>query len=979
LKNKINSYRILSWLLLIFIAACLLLPSLGVMKYLQAGSVAKQVLAEASYNQVLVCLAMGLGLAVRSWKPNFNQVLPSWLLGSVTTLMLVLFTAINKPQSFTLQAVLQIIFPVSYGLSAVFSFIIIALLISPLLLELGGRQLPKLNTFLVLLTILSFIATGFVKISSNNLVALELLVPFAWGLLYQPGKLAKHSLLNFLMAVLLFGLNAALTAIIFKAALLVDPMMSLAQTGFLIAYSSPVLLIIAGLLTTSFSKILTQIKLPEVCLLVPASLIGARNFSKWSQYNVQTHSFGISKAHLLLEVVILVALAIIISVVLYKLYRLLPVTKKLEAYLSGQTYHDLANICQKLVADLKHFGKRYHVSLLTWLYFLILSIISIAVVNDGGTINGRSFFLSFLASKHWIPLLTAIFLYALFAILYFICTRYWTALALTSAITLGWSIAEREKLLLRGEPIYVSEIQEITNWKTLLPMVSKSVLVGAGLGLVILVVIVVILELKKPVKFETFKARLIWAVLSVLLFVTPTWFNDQQSPVYYVSLAFDNKATFSNPAYDLQLNGPVLTFLDYANVKVMQKPQNYTDQSLQKIAAKYSKAAKEINKNRTHILSKQTVVFNLSESFVDPKDFPKSKITAGNPLTFINSLQKENTYGHMLSAGYGGGTANMEYESLTGFNMANFNGQVMPYLQVVPKFKHYPNVGQQFNYASAIHPFNGGYYGRKTVYKNFDFNKFAYLGSKYKIIDQKRQGTDWYLSDQTLYANGLHQINARQQGQFINLISIQNHTPYMDWYPNNQYHGHASVDLPFVDGVQKQNYSNYVKGTEYTDKAVKGFIQQIDKINKPIYFVFYGDHYPSIINQSLLKTYPIKLHETTYFIYSNKYARQHGAKAKLNKSSVVTTSDFIAMMLEQSDSKVTPYQALLTKIHEELPAITINYNGGKGMELIDQEGKQVKLSSLNKQQKQLLNDYICVQYDATAGDGQLIQIKGFYR
>ncbi|MCI1943055.1 MAG: hypothetical protein LKJ36_04375 [Lactobacillus sp.] len=139
MNNKINSYRILSWLLLIFIAACLLLPSLGVMKYLQAGSVAKQVLAEASYNQVLVYLAMGLGLAVRSWKPNFNQVLPSWLLGSVTTLMLVLFTAINKPQSFTLQAVLQIIFPVSYGLSAVFSFIIIALLISPLLLELGGE------------------------------------------------------------------------------------------------------------------------------------------------------------------------------------------------------------------------------------------------------------------------------------------------------------------------------------------------------------------------------------------------------------------------------------------------------------------------------------------------------------------------------------------------------------------------------------------------------------------------------------------------------------------------------------------------------------------------------------------------------------------------------------------------------------------------------------------------------------------------
>ena len=226
----------------------------------------------------------------------------------------------------------------------------------------------------------------------------------------------------------------------------------------------------------------------------------------------------------------------------------------------------------------------------------------------------------------------------------------------------------------------------------------------------------------------------------------------------------------------------------------------------------------------------------------------------------------------------------------------------------------------------------------------------------------------------------MQQINARKDGQFINLISIQNHMPYNNWYPHNEYMGKISGDLFNTPAIREQ-MATYVKGTQYTDKAVKQFIGQIDKIQKPITLVFYGDHYPSIISQSYTAKYPVEMHSTRYFIYSNKYAREHGAKTHLPRkaNNFVSSSDFIAMMLEQTDSKVTPYQALLTEVHKKLPAITINFKGDKGYELIGRKGQVIEPQYLTKEQQDLLADYETIQYDMTAGKAYGLQIKGFYK
>ena len=631
---------------------------------------------------------------------------------------------------------------------------------------------------------------------------------------------------------------------------------------------------------------------------------------------------------------------------------------------------------------------KYHrINLLTWTFFFILSFASFLVESDNiriqiTTASNVNAVVWLVGTKLGALILTTIFIDAFFTILYFVTTRYWVSLITTSTVVIAWAVANKIKLDLRGEPIYPSELSEVTNADSLLSMIGgQKTLSMILLALAAVIALMVFCEVKFKVKKRgNWKQRGMWALASLALFMTPKWFNHQGSAIYRLNRAFDNKQSFRNPERDIQVNGPILNFLNYIDLQIMDKPSNYSKSQIQKLYEKYQKVADQINKTRTNDLSKQTVIFNLSESFIDPYTFPTIKFAKGtkDPISYIHSLKKTTTYGSMLSAGYGGGTANMEWESLTGFNMGSFSTTLTPYVQVVPQYQYYPTIGANSNYSSAVHPFIGTYYSRIEDYKRFKFNKFVYLGSKYKIVEQKKLGTSSYNSDFTTYANGLRQINSRKGGQFINLISIQNHMPYNNWYPKNYYAGKISGDL-FDDGSIRTQVATYIMGTHYTDQAVKKFIKQIDKIKKPITLVFYGDHYPSIVSQSYTSKYPVQMHSTRYFIYSNKYARQHGAKAKLtSKTNYVNTSDFIAMMLEQTNSKVTAYQALLTEVHKKLPALTISYSDDTGFTLVDQKGKEVDPKTLTNSQQALLKDYEMIQYDMTAGSAYALKIKGFY-
>ncbi|MBO9150455.1 MAG: hypothetical protein J7E11_22035, partial [Escherichia coli] len=110
--------------------------------------------------------------------------------------------------------------------------------------------------------------------------------------------------------------------------------------------------------------------------------------------------------------------------------------------------------------------------------------------------------------------------------------------------------------------------------------------------------------------------------------------------------------------------------------------------------------------------------------------------------------------------------------------------------------------------------------------------------------------------------------------------------------------------------------------------------------------------------------------------YSNPAAQKIN-HSRVDKAKIVSPNEFIPMAMAQMDLKVSPYYALLTQVHEKLPAITLDPNvhshsnrpHSTAAEYVDQDGLQTTLSL---KQMRLFDDYRMVQYDLTAGHHYLL-------
>lgn len=570
--------------------------------------------------------------------------------------------------------------------------------------------------------------------------------------------------------------------------------------------------------------------------------------------------------------------------------------------------------------------------------------------------------------------LTTLLIFLTFKALQALTNRYWLSLLVTGMSNIIWIIANIQKMNLRNEPILPSELAMIDDLDSLLKMIDYHLLIYSGIAIVVVIVAIVVLEHRYRAQQLTWPWRIFWLILAVCTFGSSAFWNHHGSRMQTIMAGLDDQPHFIHQAVGAKQNGPTVQFLNNVDITVMTRPYGYSKAAMERISREYNQTARQINATRTNQLKDQTIIFNLSESFANPDRVPGVTLKA-NPIPKIDHIKKQTTSGIMISSGYGGGTADMEYMSLTGFAMCNFAQTLStPYTQLVPYLKHNPTIVQSFKYAAAIHPYSKKFYDRGIDYPKFGFKKFSYLGSKqYPIRHQKKIDRNTYMSDQTAYANTLDQLKAHHGAQFINLVTMQNHLPY-----NNLYNGSNRFQATVGDGTDPAQVENYTMGIHYTDAAVDHFIKEISKLNRPITLVFYGDHLPGIYRNSMKKD-GLKLHETDYFIYSNPAVQRQGARKLTRSTHYVGPNDFIAMAAEQTNSRVTPYQALLTRLYHELPAYALStqQNGTNSFnsapEYVNQQGKVVNYNSFTKKQKKLWHDYQLVQYDITAGHHYLLK------
>lgn len=386
-------------------------------------------------------------------------------------------------------------------------------------------------------------------------------------------------------------------------------------------------------------------------------------------------------------------------------------------------------------------------------------------------------------------------------------------------------------------------------------------------------------------------------------------------------------------------------WLKQMTISDIEKPTGYSPKEIKKLYRKFKRIADEINLTRTENISDQTVIFILSESLSNPERVPG--VTLSSPaLPQISQIQSETTSGLMKSDGYGGGTANMEFQSLTGLPMYNFNSIVsVLYTDVVPNMSYIPSISNAFKPKNrvAIHLSDATHYARNSVYSKLNFDKFiATSGSNYLAEGVSLLGA--YPSDTSTYDNIISRIDINQS-QFFSVMTMQNHGI---WVETN----FSDITARGVGLTSDQNRSltNYSRLLSYTDRSTVEFLNQLKQFDKKITVVFYGDHLPGLYPQSIFKDNPEYQYLTDYFIWSN-YGNVK------NSYPLVNSSDFPAELLKHTNSRVSPYYALLTEVLDK---------ASLDKDALDNEGKKIS------------DDLKMIQYDLTEGKGYITKYPDFF-
>ena len=640
-----------------------------------------------------------------------------------------------------------------------------------------------------------------------------------------------------------------------------------------------------------------------------------------------------------------------------------------------------------------------------WVYgvlFVIFDIIVVTALEVGVSSSSTRVQLSSptvgfgFVSKMWtdgnfVFVLNVILVALLYLMLLMLFNRFWTASIVILAVGIIVAAIEHFKVEIRYEAILPADLgflgPNTGNMLTFIPAGAHvTILVALGAFAVLLALILVLRHFdgRKGRMIRTdnlslnLTSRLILLLLPILVFALYCiHVSTTDSLANKFSRALGDTPSMWDSVYDAQRNGPLVAFTRQLNPKIMDKPSNYSEETMKKVAARYQKEAETINASRTNNLTDSTVVYVLSESFSDPSRVPGLK-TNKDSMPNIRKIKAGTTSGLMLSSGYGGGTANLEYMGLSGLSMANFESSLSsPYQQLVPSQHWTPTINQLWGApvnSLGYHPYESSMYSRATNYKKFGFSHFYTLTGPDVIKYQDKIDESPYVS----YDSALEGIKDGSASKFIQIITMQNHMPYHEWYENNDYTAESTTGTPLGDDEQ-QSIETYQKGVEITDQATQEFLNELDALDKPVTVVFYGDHLPGIYSSaSEDDNNSLALHLTDYFIWSNKASSSQGNKA--SDAAYSSPNFFVAQAADHMNAKVSPYLAFLTEMHSKIAAMeppVVNKIQGwdripEGQNsYLDQNGNPMSTDDFDKETKQLLADYKLIQYDITAGKNYL--------
>ena len=267
------------------------------------------------------------------------------------------------------------------------------------------------------------------------------------------------------------------------------------------------------------------------------------------------------------------------------------------------------------------------------------------------------------------------------------------------------------------------------------------------------------------------------------------------------------------------------------------------------------------DKNKPH------VIIIMNESFGSVNRRVKTNIPVTPYYDGLNDVIKGDLYVNT----FGGGTANTEFEFLTGVSIGDYPYPVMPYNNFVKEDKYsIAKYFKEFGYKTiAMHPYTATNYNRDKVYKRFGFDELLFFDD---FKDKKYVRN--FVSDASMYEEVIRRYESVKQSKekaFIFGITMQNHSGYGEF--ENQ---EVVSDIEGVSAEDKKSLDSYLSLMKISDDAIKILIDYFKKEKEKVVILFFGDHNASFgtdINKLVYDKSFIyectNTYVTPFFIYSN--------------------------------------------------------------------------------------------------------------
>ncbi|MEY8518976.1 LTA synthase family protein [Lachnospiraceae bacterium 29-84] len=367
---------------------------------------------------------------------------------------------------------------------------------------------------------------------------------------------------------------------------------------------------------------------------------------------------------------------------------------------------------------------------------------------------------------------------------------------------------------------------------------------------------------------------------------------------------------FENIAQGYKDYGFVYSFSASMLDQGMAEPQGYSqeqvDETLATIPQKDSADGELPN-----------IICVLLESFVDPKEV-KFLECSQNPTPNFDHLYDNYSSGYLTVPVVGAGTANTEFEILTGMGMQFFGLGEYPYKTVLKSNtceSIASDLGTHLGYGThVVHNNGGNFYSRRNAFTQMGFDSFT---SKEMMDIQEYTPLGTWPTDDILIGEVEKALDSTEQQDFVYTITVQGHGAY----PSEKVIENPQITVTGAETEDKNNeWEYFVNEIHEVDKFIANLTDMLSKRDEKTIVVFFGDHLPTmgLENEDMESG---SIFKTKYVTWNN-----FGAE-KVNQD--LTSYQLLAAITDQADI----HEGTMFSFHQA-HQYQVDEAYSKGMELL---------------------------------------------